>query len=170
MLKEKILQNLSRALKEKKELEVSVLRQLSAAVFNKEKEKRYKLSKEKTELDFEKLEKESALTDEELMEVISSEIKKGKEAISLFEKGKRDDLVKKGTAEIEILQKYLPEQLSEEEVKKLVQEAITKIGAREMKDFGKVMQELMPEVKGKANGALVSKIVKDLMGSFSGKQ
>lgn len=88
----------------------------------------------------------------------------------MFEKGKRDDLVKKGTAEIEILQKYLPEQLSEEEVKKLVQEAITKIGAREMKDFGKVMQELMPEVKGKADGALVSKIVKDLMGSFSGKQ
>jgi len=190
MLKEKILQNLNAALKEKKELEVSVLRLINAAIFNKEKEKRYKIacshtilkeakapyskiSKTKPELNLEtltkeskeskQLEKESALTDDEITEVISAEIKKGKEAVALFGQGKREDLVKKGTAEIEILTQYLPEQLSEENIKGLVREAIAKVGAKEMRDFGKVMQELMPQVKGKADGTLVSKIVKDLL-------
>jgi len=64
---------------------------------------------------------------------------------------------------MDILQKYMPEQLSEEEIKKLAKEAIEKTGAKEIKDMGKVMQELMPKVKGKAEGSLVSKIVKELL-------
>ena len=72
-------------------------------------------------------------------------------------------MVDKETKEKEILEKYLPEQLSEEEIKKLVKEAIEKIGAKEIKDMGKVMAELMPQVKGKADGSLVSKIVKELL-------
>ena len=111
MLKEKILQNLNAALKEKKELEVSVLRLINAAIFNKEKEKRYKLSKEKPELKEEELEKESELTDEKVIDVISSEIKKRKESILEFEKGKRMDLVEKEKAEMEVLQKYLPKEV-----------------------------------------------------------
>jgi len=163
MLKEKIRQNLNIAIKEKRELEALVLRLINAAIFNKEKEKRYKISKEKPEFSGEELEKESQLTDEETIDVISSEIKKRRESIELFEKGKRMDLVEKETKEKEILEKYLPEQLSEEEIKKLAKEAITKVEAKEMRDFGKVMAELMPQIKGKADGTLVSKIIKELL-------
>ncbi len=163
MLKEEIRQNLNKALKKKKELEVSVLRLINAAIFNIEKEKRYKISKEKPKAKEEDLEKESQLADEEVIEVISSEVKKRRESIELFGKGERMDLVEKETKEKEILEKYLPEQLSEEEIKKLVQEAIGKTGAKEMRDFGKVMAELMPQVKGKADGSLVSRIVKELL-------
>jgi len=178
-VKEKIREDLNSVLKEKKELEVSVLRLLSAAIFNREKEKRYKLSKEKPEFSefaeadvsshasakaaAEELEKESALSDEEVLEVISSEIKKRKEAILEFDKGERQDLVGKERKELEILQKYLPKQLSEEEIKKLAKEAIEKTGAKEPKDMGKVMAELMPNIKGRAEGSLVSKIVKELL-------
>jgi len=167
-LKTKIEENFKKALKEKREIEVSTLRMLKSAIFNKEKEKRYKLSKAGTreagaELSEEELEKGSQLTDEEVIEVISSEIKKRKEALLLFEKGKREDLVKKEKTEIKILERYLPEQLSEEEIKKLAKEVIERVGAKEPKDMGKVMAELMPKVKGRAEGGLVSKIVKELL-------
>ena len=170
VLKEKIQEDSEVALKEKREIEVSALRMLKAAIFNKEKEKRYKftrqnpaerdlggLSKEKQE----KLEKESALTDEEIIEVISSEIKKRKEAIDLYEKGNRPELAGKEKKEVEILQSYLPEQMSEEEIKKIVKEAIGKTGAKEIKDMGKVMGIITPQVKGKADMSLVSRIVKE---------
>lgn len=163
MLKEKIQNDLTEAVKKEEKLESLVLRSLSAAILNKEKEKRYKLSKEKPDLKVEELEKESQLTDEEVIEVISSEVKKRKEAILEFEKGKREDLVSKEKKELEILEKYLPEQLSEEEIKKIAEEAIKKIGATEIKDMGKVMAELMPQIKGRAEGAKVSQIVKELL-------
>ena len=153
-LKEKIRLNLNSALREKKELEVSVLRQLLAAVLNKEKEKRFKTKEEK----------DVQLTDEEIIDVVSFEAKKRREAITGFERGKRQDLVEKEKKELEILEKYLPEQLPEEEIRKLVKEAIEKTGAREIKDMGKVMQELMPKTKGRTDGGLVSKIVKELLG------
>jgi hypothetical protein len=165
MLKEKIQQDLNKAIKERKEIEVSTLRLLLAAIFNKEKEKRYKLSKQKPDLTEKDLEKESQLVDEEVIEVISFEIKKRKESIELFKKGQRQDLVEKEAKEKDILEKYLPEQLSEEEIKKLVKEVIDKTEAKEIKDMGKVMAELMPKVKGKADGSLVSKIVKELLTS-----
>jgi len=163
VLKGNIRENLKEAVKNREELKSSVLRLLLSAIFNKEKEKRYKLSKEKPEFEEKDLEKESQLVDEEVIEVISSEIKKRKESIELFEKGEREDLVEKETKEKEILEKYLPEQLSEEELQKLAKEAIEKVGAKELKDMGKVMAELMPQVKGKADGSLVSRIVKDLL-------
>jgi uncharacterized protein YqeY len=162
-LKEKIDEDLKMAMKEKKEREVSTLRLLKAAIFDREKEKRYKISKEKEGLKEEELEKESQLSDEEIIEVIHSEIKKRKEAILEFEKGKREDLVKKEKEEIEILKNYLPEQLSEKEIEKLAKEIIEKVGAKDIKDMGKVMKELMPKVKGRADGTLVSKIVKELL-------
>jgi len=162
-LKEKIEEDFKKTLKEKRKIEVSTLRMLKAAIFNKEKEKRYKISKEKPDLSGEQLEKESQLRDEEVLEVVSSEIKKRKESILEFEKGERQDLVEKETKEKEILEKYLPEQLSEEEIKKLATKVIEKIEAKEPKDVGKVMAELMPKVKGKADGILVSKIVKGLL-------
>jgi uncharacterized protein YqeY len=163
MLKEKILHNLSAAVKEKKEVEVLVLRQLSAAIVNKEKEKRFKISKEKAGLTENDLEKKSQLTDEETLDVISYEVKKRKESIGEFEKGGRKDLVEKEKKELAILETYLPEQLSEEGIKKLVKEAVEKTGAKEIKDMGKVMAELVPKTKGRADGGLVSKIVKELL-------
>lgn len=163
MLKEKIQQDLKNALKEAKETELSVLRMVFSAIVNKEKEKRYKKIKEKPDLKEGELEKESRLTDEEISEVISSEVKKRKEAISLFEKGGRRDLAEKEKKELEILEKYLPEQLSEDELKKLAEEAVEKTGAKEIKDMGKVMAELMPKVKGKSDGGTVSKIIKELL-------
>ncbi|TSC75430.1 MAG: hypothetical protein G01um101430_272 [Parcubacteria group bacterium Gr01-1014_30] len=149
---------------EKKEAAVLALRMLVSAIVNKEKEKRYKISKEKQELKDAELEKESRLTDEEILEVIASEAKKRKESIAEFEKGGREDLVQKEKAELEVLQKYLPEQLAEDELRKLAKEAVDKVGAKEMKDMGRVMQELMQKVKGRADGTFVSKVVKELLG------
>ncbi|MFC1663657.1 GatB/YqeY domain-containing protein, partial [Patescibacteria group bacterium] len=80
-----------------------------------------------------------------------------------FEKGERKDLAEKEKAEIEILNQYLPEQISKEEIEKLAREIIEKIGAKEIKDMGKVMAELMPKVKGKTEGGEVGKVVKELL-------
>ena len=160
-LKEKIKQDLNSALKEGRATEVSVLRLVNAAVLNKEKEKRYKVSKEKPEAAEAELQEESQLGEEELLEVISSEAKKRKESIVEFEKGGRNELALKEKSELEVLQKYLPEQMSEEELRKIIAEAVEKVGAKSPQDMGKVMQELMPQVKGKADGSLVSKIVKE---------
>jgi len=160
MLREKILQNLNAVLKEKKELETSVLRMLSAAILNKEKEKRYRIFKETSSSSS----AAARLTDEEIIEVISAEAKKRRESIEGFQKGNRQELADKEKKELEILEKYLPEQLSREELKKLVREAIAKVGAKEMRDMGKIMQELMPKIKGKADGSSVSKAVKELLG------
>jgi len=162
-LKEKIFSQLSQSLKKGEELTTSVLRMLSAVIVNKEKEKRYKLTKAEPGLMEKELVKKSELGDEEIIEIIFSEIKKREEASSEFEKGKRMDLAEKEKKEIEILKKYLPEQLSEEEIEGLIKEAIAKTGAIELKDMGKVMQELMPKVKGKTEGGKVSKIVKELL-------
>lgn len=161
--KEEIQKNLNEALKAKEELKTSVLRLLFAAISNKESEKRTKIWKQKPELSVENLEKESRLTDEEIFGVISSEAKKRKEAIAGFEAGGRKDSAEKEKTELEILQKYLPEQLPEQTIKKIIKEAIEKIGAKEIKDTGKVMAEIMPSIKGKADGNLVSRIVQELL-------
>lgn len=163
-LKQKIQEDLKTALKGKRELELSVLRLLNVAITNKEKEKRYKKSREAPDLTEPELEKESRLADEETIEAVSAELKKRKEAVLLFEKGERQDLAEKEKKEMEILGKYLPEQLSEDEIKKLAKEAIEAVGAKEMKDIGRVMAELMPRVKGKADGGSVSKIIKEILG------
>jgi len=162
-LKEAIQKDLNEAAKKKEELTLSVLRMLLASVLNKEKEKRYKLIKEKPDFKEEKLVKESKLAEEEIINVISSEVKKRKEAIQGYEKGGREEAAEKEKKEIEILQKYLPEQMPEEEIKKLVLKAVKKTGANSQKDMGKVMGILAPQIKGKTDGSLVSKIVKELL-------
>ena len=153
MLKQQIQRTINEAMKSKDDFVVGTLRMLLASVISKEKEKRYKM----------KLEKDAELTDEEIIETVSSEIKKRKDAIVLYEKGNRPELADKEKKEIEILKKYLPEQLPEEEIKKLVSESISKVGASEIKDMGKIMADLNPKIKGKADGGEVSKIVKELL-------
>ena len=162
-LKEKIEKDFKKALKEKNEIEISTLRLLKNEIFNREKEKRYKIAKEDPQLKEKELEKESQLTEEEIKKVILSEIKKRKEAISEFEKGKREDLVEKEKKELKILKRYLPDLLSNEEIEKIVKEVIEKIKPQGMKDLGKVMKEVMIKVKGKAEGGEVLKIVKKFL-------
>jgi len=163
MLKEQIKADTTNAQKTSNELVVGTLRMLLASITSKEKERRYKIATEKPDTSEENLVKESELTDEQILEVITSEIKKRRDAIALYEQGKRPELAEKERKEIEILQKYLPAQLSLEEIKKLVEESILTVDAKEIKDMGKVMADLNPKVKGKAEVGEVSKIVKELL-------
>lgn len=172
-LKIKIEENFINALRNQEELTLSTLRLIKAAVLNKEKEKRFKISK--TDPAFAKatagkekikegdLVEKSALTDEEIIDLIFSEIKKRKEAIVLYRQGKREELAKKEENEIEILKKYLPEQISEKDIENLAKEAIKNIGAKSISDIGKVMKELMPKLKGKAEPQVITAIIKKLI-------
>ena len=103
------------------------------------------------------------LSDEDVLGVISKEVKQRRDSIEDFKKGGRDDLVAEAEAEIAVLMEYLPQQLSENEVRNLVKDAIVASGAASPKDMGKVMKELMPKVKGRADGKLVNGIVKELL-------
>lgn len=163
MLKQQIKEDVVKAMKEGNKEVAEVLRMTMSAVNAKEKEKRFKIAKEKPELAEEELTKESELTDEELIGAISSEIKKRKDAIALYEQGARPELVEKEQKEIDVLKKYLPEQLSEDELRKLVKESMDKVEAKEMKDMGKIMADLAPKVKGKADNSEISKIIKELL-------
>lgn len=102
-------------------------------------------------------------TDEDVMAVINKEVKQRKDSIEQFQNAGRQDLVDKEQAELTILETYLPEQMSEEEVKKLVGEAVAQTGASAPSDMGKVMGALMSKVKGKADGTLVSRLVREAL-------
>lgn len=150
---EKINDDLKQILKSGDSLRISVLRMLSAAIHNREIEKRTKLAKENKPPE--------PLTDDEVLEVVASEAKKRREAIEGFEKGGRQELAEKERKELEILQGYLPEQLSREAIAKAVEEAIGSTGASGAKDIGNVMGYLSPKLKGKADMTRVSKLVAD---------
>lgn len=161
-LKEKIQSDLMQAIKSGDSLKLSVLRMVLATIHNKEIEKRAKLSKSE-KISPTELEKQSQLSEEEVLEALLSETKKRKEAIIEYEKGNRQDLVEKEKSELEMLKRYLPEELSDEELRKMAVEAIKEVGAQTSKDFGKVMSFLMPKIKGRADGAKASQIVKELL-------
>ena len=103
------------------------------------------------------------LEDSDVIAVISKEVKMRKDSIEEFKKGGREDLVAKTQAEIDVLMPYLPAQLSEDEIRALVKEAVEKTGASTPKDMGKVMGMLMPKVKGRADGKLVNTIVRSML-------
>ncbi len=144
-LKEKIPSDLKNALREKKTVDLSVLRMLQSAIRNKEIEKK----------------KRDGLTDEEIVEVISNEIKKRKEAVNEYIKAQRQDLADKERSEIEVLISYMPKQMGEMEIREEVKKAIKEAGAKAQGELGKVMKILMPRMKGKADGALVNKVVRE---------
>lgn len=100
-------------------------------------------------------------TDEDVLSVVQKEVKQRKDSIEQFKAGNRQDLVDKETKELEILQTYVPAQMSKEEVKQIVQDTIQEVSATSIQDMGKVMGSLMPKLKGKTDGGLVSKIVKE---------
>jgi len=162
---EKINQDIKHAMQEKDELSLLVLRGVKAVIHNKEIEKRTKLSKK--ENDIKKLDKESKLTREEITEIIFSEAKKRKDSIEAFSKGGRKDLVEKEKKELEILKKYLPEQMDKEQIKEETKKIIKEVNAIGPQDIGKIMSILMPRLKGKAEGGTISKIVTELLKSES---
>lgn len=100
-------------------------------------------------------------TEEDVMTVIQKEVKQHRDSIEQFKNAGRDELADKETVELEILKKYIPEEMGEDEVRKLVVDAISKSGATTPADMGKVMGVLMPQVKGKADGGMVSRLVKE---------
>lgn len=146
MLKEKLQTDVIKALKQKDELKVSTLRLLLGAVKN------YEIDKQGTSYE---------ANDEEVLEVLSREVKRHKESIKQFKAGGRDDLVQKETKELEVLQNYLPEQMSEEEISKIVENKITELKVSTITDMGKLMGALSPELKGKADMSTVSKVVRE---------
>ncbi len=164
-LKIKIEEDFIKALKNQEELTLSTLRLLKTVILNKEKEKRYKITKTDKEIKEGELVKQSSLNDEEIIVLIFSEIKKRKEAIILYEQGKRGDLAEKEKKEIDILKKYLPEQISEAEIENLAKETIKNFQAKSLSDMGKVLKELMPKLKGKAEPQTISAIIKKLLES-----
>lgn len=114
----------------------------------------------KGELDKEHIDKKCEINDELLIEVVTRGIKQRKDSISEFEKGNRSDLIEKTQSEIDILQNYLPEQLSEDEVITIIDEAISLIHPGGVRDMGKVMKEVTPKVKGRTDMKKVSEIIK----------
>lgn len=162
-LKEKISTALNQALKEKREVELQTLRLLRAALLNREKAKRQKLAKAGEGLSEQELQEESRLSDEEVLEVLASEVKKRREAISAFEKGERGELMKKEKEELEVLQRYLPEPLTEEALRELVEAVIKETGATDLKEMGKVMAALTPKIKGRAEAGLAAQLVREAL-------
>jgi uncharacterized protein YqeY len=145
-LREKIDADTKDALKSGAKDKLSTLRMLNAALKNKQ------------------IDKRRALTEEEVFETVRSLIKQRKDSIEQFAKGGRQDLVDKETAEVAVLEVYLPQQLPREELDVLVREAIAQTGAQGAKDMGKVMKALIPLVGGRADGKLVSELVKNALG------
>jgi len=168
-LKIKIEEDFINALKKQEELALSTLRLVKAAVSNKEKEKRYKITKTEKDVKEKDLVEKSNLTDEEIVDLVFSEIKKRKEAIVLYRQGKREELAKKEENEIEVLKKYLPEQVSEAEIENLAKIAIKNTGAKAISDMGKVMKELMPKLKGKAEPQAITAVIKKLIENSGAK-
>ena len=144
-LKEKLLSDMKEAMKSKDSVKLGTVRSVISAIKNQE----IDLKKE--------------LNDEEILSLVSREVKKRKEAASLYEKGKRPELKDKEIQEMKILQTYLPEQVSEEDLRQRIQEVIAETGAEGMKDFGKIMKTLVPEFKGKADNSLIKELTNEYL-------
>jgi uncharacterized protein YqeY len=145
MLQQRINDEIKAAMKGGDHFTLDVLRFLNAALTNKSIEKRGRGLAE-------------GLTEEEVLEILSREVKKRREAAELYKKGNRSDLAEKEEKEIIVIQKYLPAQMSREEVEKKVVEILSKT---EAKDLGSAMKEVMKELRGKADSRLISEIVKE---------
>jgi uncharacterized protein YqeY len=145
-LKEQLQEDLKTALKRKDTVRLSVIRLAKSAITNLEINRRHELD------------------DAEVLEVLTKEAKQRKDALPEYEKANRADIVEKLNAELKILEEYLPAQLSEAELRRIVADAIRSTGATGRKDMGKVMGALLPQTKGKADGKVVNRIVTEMLG------
>lgn len=128
-----------------------------------DKVRRSVLSFLRSAIHYEEIRKQAQLSDEEVLEVIARQVKQRKESITDFRKGKRLDLVEEEEAELTILQEYMPEQMSQEQIEEIALEVIRETGARGPSDKGRVMGRIMPQVKGKADGSEVNAVVTRLL-------
>jgi uncharacterized protein YqeY len=140
-LLERLNNDMKQAMKNKEKDKLSVIRMLKASIQN------------------EALKQRQDLTDDEELTVLSRELKQRKDSLQEFENAGRSDLVDKVRTELVYVEAYMPEQLSEEEISKIVKQTILEVNATSKADMGRVMGALMPKVKGKADGSLVNKLV-----------
>jgi uncharacterized protein YqeY len=144
-LKDSIQEALKQALKQQQKVKLATLRLLLSEIKNAE------------------IAQQKPVDDNKVLDVIAKEVKRRRESIEAFKKGNRSDLVAQEEAELAVLMSYLPEQMSRAEVMAAAQQVINEIGAKGPSDKGKVMSQLMPQLKGKADGKEVSEIVTELL-------
>ncbi|WP_196592756.1 GatB/YqeY domain-containing protein [Pectinatus sottacetonis] len=144
-IKDRLMADMKEAMKARQTDRLTVIRSMRSAI-------------RKAEIDG-----KTDLDDAGVIGIIGRELKMRQDSLEEFKKGNRDDLVEKTKAEIAVIMPYLPKQMSEDEIRTLVKCTIKKIGAAGSKDMGKVMKELMPDVKGKADGKLVNNIVRETL-------
>lgn len=147
-MRERILEDLKNAMKSQDKEKLAVIRMVKGA------------------MQLEELEKKHELTDEEMTSIIAKQIKTRKESITEFEKGNRQDLIDKTNIEINILNEYMPEQLGEEEILKVIDQVFSEVNPTGLSDIGKVMGKISPLLKGKADLGLVNKLIKEKLGNL----
>ncbi len=147
MLKQRLIDDLKAAMKEKDVIKKNVVTMIRAGILQIEKDN-------KIELD-----------DEGIQDVIAKQLKQRKDALADFEKGARDDLVAQTNKEIEILLSYLPAQLTKDELVEIVKQAIEDLNITQMNQMGKLMSAVMPKVKGRADGKAINAVAKELLGN-----
>ncbi len=146
MLKEKLLEDLKNSMKEKNVLRKNVIQMVRAAILQVEKDKNITVS------------------DEQIIQIMAKEVKTRKDSLEDYQKGGRQDLVDQTKQEIQIIEEYLPKQLSKEELKAKVQEVIQGTGATSMKDMGKVMKAAKEKIGAASDGKSINEVVKELLG------
>jgi hypothetical protein len=142
-MKERILEDLKNAMKAQDKQKLAVIRMVKGAI------------------SLEEINTKKELNDDDIIGIIAKQIKTRKESIVDFEKGARQDLIDQTNEEIKILEEYMPEQLSEEEIEKVITEIMNEVNPTGMSDMGKIMKEASSKLKGKADMSFVSKIIKE---------
>ena len=146
MLKEKLMEDLKSAMKNKEEVRKNTIQMVRAGILQIEKDKGIQVE------------------DDKILEIIAKEVKTKKDALKDFEKANRQDLIDQTNEEIEVLQKYLPKQLSKEEIKAELEQIISKLGATTMKDMGAIMKEAKAKMGASADGKTINEVAKEIMG------
>ena len=146
MLKEKLMEDLKEAMKSKNEIKKNTVQMVRAAILQIEKDKGIQVE------------------DDRILEIIAKEVKTKRDAIKDFEKAERQDLIDQTNQEIEVLQQYLPKQLSREEIKVELERIIAEIGATTMKDMGAIMKEAKAKMGASADGKTINEVAKEIMG------
>lgn len=141
-------------------LKAKLQEDLKLAMKNKDTVKKSVITLIRAEIKQREVDTRTELGDDEVIDVITKQLKQRRDAKTEFEKASRDDLVQEAEAEIEVLMEYLPQQLSKEELNEIVKETISEVGATSMKDMGKIMAAIKPKTKGRADGKMINELVK----------
>ena len=145
-LKEQLAQDLKSSMKNRETIRKNTVQMIRTAILQIEKDKKV------------------TLEDEDILDVIAKQLKQRKDVLPEYEKSGREDLISQLKEEMDVLMGYLPKQLTDEELRPIVEAAVKETGASSMRDMGKVMAAVMPQIKGRADGKAVNAIVKDLIG------